>query len=447
MERQAPESAVTDYHVLQVIGQGSFGTVYKGRKKFSGQVVALKFIAKRGRSERELRSLQREIDIMHGLRHPNIIQMLDSFQTPTQVVVVTEFAQGELFHVLEDDGSFPEEQVGAGVAAQLVSALHYLHSHRVLHRDLKPQNVLIGKGGVLKLCDFGFARAMGLQTLVLTSIKGTPLYMSPELVEERPYDHRADLWSLGCILYELHAGRPPFYTSSIFQLVSLIVRDPVQWPKGISPHFKSFLQGLLTKDPRKRLSWPDLLLHPFIVDRVSVLPEQDAGVEGRSLTQQPSPEEEVLREQHGRAQAPRPGHSRILTRARQRLLEVAPTQDADRGQNPAPEPQPRMEPPGPERGRAAREEPAVEAAPTGTAPLCGRGSGAWDSHKISHDYQLQFALVHVPEREGPGTESEGETDSEEEWERLMEVTDPPALQLSTPLALLRDPAFPPHRLR
>ncbi|GCB87170.1 hypothetical protein scyTo_0027898, partial [Scyliorhinus torazame] len=79
---------------------------------------------------------------------------------------------------------------------------------------------------------------MSLQTLVLTSIKGTPLYMSPELVEEKPYDHTADLWSLGCILYELYVGTPPFYTNSIFQLVSIIIKDPVKWPKGISPDFK-----------------------------------------------------------------------------------------------------------------------------------------------------------------------------------------------------------------
>ena len=79
-----------------------------------------------------------------------------------------------------------------------------------------------------------FARAMSVSTLVLTSIKGTPLYMSPELVEEKPYDHTADLWSLGCILYELHTGAPPFYTNSIFHLVQLIVRDPVKWPDTMS---------------------------------------------------------------------------------------------------------------------------------------------------------------------------------------------------------------------
>lgn len=153
----------------------------------------------------------------------------------------TEFAQGELFEVLEDDASLPEESV-RGVARQLVRALHYLHSHRVIHRDMKPQNVLVGAGGVVKLCDFGFARAMSTNTMVLTSIKGTPLYMAPELVQEQPYDHSADLWSLGVILYELHVGQPPFYTNSIYSLIHHIVRDPVRLPTGISPEFRSFLK-------------------------------------------------------------------------------------------------------------------------------------------------------------------------------------------------------------
>ncbi|CAH1801757.1 unnamed protein product, partial [Owenia fusiformis] len=158
-----------NYHILENIGEGSFGKVYKGRKKYTGQIVALKFIPKFGRSEKDLRSLRKEIEIMRGLHHPNIIEMLDSFETEKEVVAVTDIAEGELFQILEDDGSLPESQVQS-IACQLVSALYYLHSHRILHRDMKPQNILLGKGGVVKLCDFGFARAMSINTLVLTSI-------------------------------------------------------------------------------------------------------------------------------------------------------------------------------------------------------------------------------------------------------------------------------------
>jgi len=105
------------------------------------------------------------------------------------------------------------------IAKQMISALHYLHSNKIIHRDMKPQNILIGPDRQLKLCDFGFARALTQQSLTLTSVKGTPLYMAPELVQEQPYDHTVDLWSLGVILYELFRGEPPFYTNNIIALV------------------------------------------------------------------------------------------------------------------------------------------------------------------------------------------------------------------------------------
>ncbi|XP_056252549.1 serine/threonine-protein kinase 36 [Seriola aureovittata] len=305
---------MNSYHVLELAGEGSFGRVYKGRKRFTGQVVALKFMPKVGRSEKELRSLKREIEIMRGLQHPNIVQLFDSFETETEVVVVTEYAEGQLFQILEDDGNLPESQVRE-IACQLVSALYYLHSHRILHRDMKPQNILLGKSGVVKLCDFGFARAMSVSTLVLTSIKGTPLYMSPELVEEKPYDHTADLWSLGCILYELHTGAPPFYTNSIFHLVQLIVRDQVKWPGTMSDTCTNFLKGLLTKDPQRRLSWPDLLHHPFVADGVIVL--SDTSVFS-PLTVTPSPDMLALKLQQVAAKmVPTSGESRLLRKARE----------------------------------------------------------------------------------------------------------------------------------
>jgi fused-like protein len=251
------------YHVLEMVGEGSFGRVYKARKKQTANIVALKFISKTNRKASELKKLQYEIDLMKRLKHPNIITMLDSFETAEEVCVVTEFANGELFQILQDDKRLPEEQVQA-IASQLVSALYYLHSHRIMHRDMKPQNILICQGGCIKLCDFGFARAMSMNTLVLTSIKGTPLYMSPELVQEKPYDHNSDLWSLGCILYELFCGVPPFYTNSIVKLVNMIVKNSVKWPSDMSSLFTDFLNGLLTKEPKKRLSWPQLLYHPFV---------------------------------------------------------------------------------------------------------------------------------------------------------------------------------------
>eukprot|EP00066_Takifugu_rubripes_P020697 XP_011609963.1 PREDICTED: serine/threonine-protein kinase 36 [Takifugu rubripes] len=303
------------YHVLELVGEGSYGRVFKGRKMYSGQVVALKFINKVGRSEKELQNLKREIEIMRGLQHPNIIKLFDSFETKTEIVIVTEYAEGQLYQVLEDDGKLPETQVRE-IACQLASALYYLHSHRILHRDMKPQNVLLMKDGTVKLCDFGFARAMSFSTFVLTSIKGTPLYMCPELIQEKPYDHTADLWSLGCILYELHTGAPPFYTQSIFQLLNHIVADPVPWPDTMSDDCLSFLKGLLRKDPQKRLSWSDLLRHPFVADGILVIPA-DPSVP-RPLTEVPSPDALALKHlQAATKSALTPGESALLRKYRE----------------------------------------------------------------------------------------------------------------------------------
>ncbi|NXT83124.1 STK36 kinase, partial [Zapornia atra] len=461
------------YHVLEMIGEGSFGRVYKGRRKHSAQVVALKFIPKVGRSEKELKNLQREIEIMRGLHHPNIIQMLDSFETDKEVVVVTDYAEGELFQILEDDGSLPEDQVQA-IAAQLVSALYYLHSHRILHRDMKPQNILLGKDGVVKLCDFGFARAMSIHTMVLTSIKGTPLYMSPELVEERPYDHTADLWSVGCILYELFVGTPPFYTSSIFQLVSLIVKDPVKWPAVISPVFKSFLQGLLMKDPRQRLSWPELLSHPFIAGRVTVTDDTEEHGISNPFTTKLSPELQALKEQQAHSVAPRSGQSRILRKARQKMVEEAQKKGHLKGgdvsmkdsRKGCPGHRPRAA-----LGKAALAEGEPPAASSEKIPrvLQGKSSVAdWEleeppsnprEHSITQDYEREFPGAGAPPQPGAGTaeprgrrsietvDLEGEElESDEEWQHLIEATEPSAMQLSTTLSLLKDPAFR-HRVQ
>ena len=256
-------SSLSEYNLLDLVGEGSFGKVYKARRKFTGETSAIKFISKKGKTERDLRSLRQEIDILRVLKHPNIIAMHDAFETENEFCVVMEYAQGELFEVLEDDRTLPELEVKE-IARQLVSALHYLHTNRVIHRDMKPQNVLVGANKVVKLCDFGFARSIRSQSMVMTSIKGTPLYMAPELVQEQPYNHTVDLWSLGVILYELFVGKPPFFTNSIYTLIQKIVRDPLTWPEDMSTEFKSFLRGLLNKRPNERLSWPALLEHPFV---------------------------------------------------------------------------------------------------------------------------------------------------------------------------------------
>ncbi|XP_078786622.1 serine/threonine-protein kinase 36 isoform X4 [Oryzias latipes] len=382
---------MNSYHVLGLAGEGSFGRVYKGRKKGSGQVVALKFMPKVGRTDRELRSLKREIEIMRDLKHPNIVQLYDSFETDTEV---------------------------HEIACQLVSALYYLHSHRILHRDMKPQNILLGKSGVVKLCDFGFARAMSVSTLVLTSIKGTPLYMSPELVEEKPYDHTADLWSLGCILYELHTGAPPFYTNSIFNLVQQIVRDPIRWPDTMSDNCMSFLKGLLTKNPEKRLSWPDLLHHPFVADGVlAVLSDTNVF---NPLTVSPSPDVIALKQkQVAERSATGSGESRLVRRVREQMeIKGKPTGN-DNTKNKKEENR---------KTNTTTTFPKDISAPQDASPQCTKSK---QRGQISRDYEQEFPSVEV----GPCLlQRNSETrqsslhrlhvDSTDFWETLIKRSDP-----------------------
>ncbi|XP_072273110.1 serine/threonine-protein kinase 36 [Pyxicephalus adspersus] len=408
-----------EYHVLDLIGEGSFGRVYKGRKRHSGEVVALKFIPKVGRSEKELRSLKREIQIMKDLCHPNIVRMMDSCETEREVVVVTEYAEGELFQILEDDGNLSEDLV-RDVSAQLVSALYYLHSHRILHRDMKPQNILLGKDGTVKLCDFGFARELSLDTLMVRSIKGTPLYMSPELVLERPYDHRSDLWALGCIVYELLVGTPPFYTHSIFQLVSIITQQPVRWPKGVSAELKDFLQGLLTKDPNLRLSWPALLKHPFIKEKVIILEDSTAGSPFTSpLTEVQQQLRDRLCESAGQASA----HSRILNKARQRVAKRKEREMEKTSIN--------------QKEALGTVDLDLDIRHTGggnPAKSLTRGNPlTQDCERVRCQDQRQKHSIEVVHLENE--------DSDEEWSALLDATDPSVAQLNTPFLLLKDPSF------
>ncbi|CAG0879304.1 unnamed protein product [Cyprideis torosa] len=228
------------------------------------------------------------------------------------MVLVTEYAEGELFPRVRRSGK-PSADTIRSIACDLVAALYYLHSHRILHRDLKPQNILLGSDGRARLCDFGFASTLGYDTFLLTSIKGTPLYMSPEIVEEKPYDHRADLWSLGCILYELAVGMPPFCTTNIVQLIRKIVMDPIIWPEGMDKDCLLFLKGLLTRDPDKRLCWPELLHHPFLRSEV-VVARDDATTP--PLTQPLTGSQEATREeQRKQLENKNSGQAKLLVKA------------------------------------------------------------------------------------------------------------------------------------
>jgi fused-like protein len=254
---------IAAYEVLERIGEGSFGIVYRGRRRFTGQFVALKFVRKSGKSAEELAALRTEIGILRRLEHAHIVLLLDYFETAGDVVLVTELLHGELLEVLQSDGALALPAVRS-VAAQLTAALAYLHSAGIMHRDLKPQNVLIGSNGTVKLADFGFARELGSSADLMSSIKGTPLYMAPEMFSVSRYSPNSDVWGLGVLLFELAAGRPPFVASSLPELMQVIVSQELCIPEHFGDQLTAFLQLCLVREPGARGSWQQLLQHNYV---------------------------------------------------------------------------------------------------------------------------------------------------------------------------------------
>ena len=196
------EISIPKYQRDILIGEGSFGRVYKYKQnsdKNKAEFLAMKFMSKCQKGF-DLKAFKNECEIQMQMKHENIVLALEMQETTNELILITEFIDGGNLATLMEAhpkglGQEEPEKLKA-LATDLFCALHYLHRNRVLHRDLKPQNVLIEKNtGKAKLADFGFARNLGQATLVVTSIKGTPLYMAPELIEEKPYDFKADLWS------------------------------------------------------------------------------------------------------------------------------------------------------------------------------------------------------------------------------------------------------------
>ena len=214
--------------------------------------------------------MKQEANIHQNLCHPNIIKLLKSFETEKELVFVCEYAISDLHKLLAKVGSLGEPRTQK-LSYDLISALYYLHSHRILHRDLKPPNILLDKNYKAKLCDFGLARSMTLGTQILTSIKGTPLYMAPELLDGHGYGHETDLWSLGCIIYEMLAGESPFNTHSILRLIQLIKYSCIKWPSFLSSTCISFLKGLLVNNPQRRMTWDEILEHKFVKGNILIL--------------------------------------------------------------------------------------------------------------------------------------------------------------------------------
>ncbi|KAL9838209.1 LOW QUALITY PROTEIN: serine/threonine-protein kinase ULK3-like [Geothlypis trichas] len=258
-----------EFILTEPLGSGTYATVYKAyRKRDTREVVAIKCVNKRSLNRASVENLLTEIEILKTIRHPNIVELKDFQWDSDHIYLIMEFcAGGDLSRFIRTRRMLPEK-VARVFLQQLACALKFLHDHNISHLDLKPQNILLSapENPQLKLADFGFAQYMSPwdEKHVL---RGSPLYMAPEMVCRQHYDARVDLWSVGVILYEALFGRPPFASRSFAELEEKIRSNrAVELPSRpqLSLECRDLLGQLLERDPRKRISFECFFAHPFV---------------------------------------------------------------------------------------------------------------------------------------------------------------------------------------
>jgi NIMA (never in mitosis gene a)-related kinase len=239
-----------DFRILQVIGHGSFGRVEKAQYLRDRSIVCIKTQEFHDNSE-ILKILQQESDILFSLYHPNIVKYVKSFAERGRFYIVMEYVEGQdLGTCLSKNGPLNEQQA-LYYFIQLVSALKYCHDNQILHRDVKPQNILITSNNQLKLADFGISRNVehAAKTLI-----GTPFYMAPEIFSNQPYSFPVDIWSLGCVLYEMVTCRKPFGNNPMLFLPNVLHQPPFPIEGNISNNLQYLIFSMLNKNPSERIT-------------------------------------------------------------------------------------------------------------------------------------------------------------------------------------------------
>uniref|UniRef100_A0A673HCF5 non-specific serine/threonine protein kinase n=1 Tax=Sinocyclocheilus rhinocerous TaxID=307959 RepID=A0A673HCF5_9TELE len=259
------------WEIIGELGDGAFGKVYKAQNKETGALAAAKVIETK--SEEELEDYMVEIDILASCNHQYIVKLLDAFFYDNNLSIMIEFCPGGAVDatMLELDRGLEEPQIRV-VCKQMLEALQYLHSMKIIHRDLKAGNILLTLDGDIKLADFGVS-AKNTKTLQRRdSFIGTPYWMAPEVVmcetmKDAPYDYKADIWSLGITLIELAQIEPPHHELNPMRVLLKIAKSEpptLEQPAKWSMEFKDFLKKALDRNPETRPTTAQLLEHPFV---------------------------------------------------------------------------------------------------------------------------------------------------------------------------------------
>uniref|UniRef100_A0A6M2E762 Protein kinase domain-containing protein n=1 Tax=Populus davidiana TaxID=266767 RepID=A0A6M2E762_9ROSI len=262
---------VGDYILGSRIGWGSFAVVWRSIHRFSGLQVAVKEIDKKLLSPKVSENLLKEISILSTINHPNIIRLFESIETEDKIFLVLEYCDGgDLAGYIQRHGKVTEA-VARHFMRRLAAGLQALQEKHLIHRDLKPQNLLLLSNDLtpqLKIGDFGFARSLASSDLADT-LCGSPLYMAPEIIQNKKYDAKADLWSVGAVLFQLVTGKPPFDGNSQYQLFqNILTSTELRFPQGaleeLHPDCVDLCRSLLCRNPVERLTFKEFFNHKFL---------------------------------------------------------------------------------------------------------------------------------------------------------------------------------------